>query len=68
MDKLTELQNKHFSAWLKERQAVFNELSDKQDIFCCCGRLASGLHESNCGRFRAKVNKETVKRLEYLLK
>lgn len=39
-----------------------------QPIFCVCGKLATGLHEANCRRFNKMVDKETCKRLEYLLK
>lgn len=34
--------------WNSTRIKVFNELSDSQSMFCCCGKLATGLHESNC--------------------
>lgn len=65
-EKLNYLQNNHFSEWLKTREEVENELSDKQEVFCICGRLATGLHESNCRKFRNRVESETIKKLEYL--
>jgi hypothetical protein len=34
---------------------------------CLCGRLATGLHENGCRRFKNAVNSETVKRLKNLL-
>lgn len=46
---------------------VFDELSDKQTMFCCCGKLATGVHERNCAKFNNKVLAETIKRLSYLL-
>ena len=49
--------------WNSTRIKVFDELSDNQSIFCCCGKLASGLHESNCRKFNAKVDAETAYRL-----
>ena len=67
VEKLEYLQDNHMSEWLKTRQIVECELSDQQTIFCICGRLATGLHESRCRRFRDKVTSETVKRLKHLL-
>lgn len=66
-NKLQYLQDNHFSEWLSTRQIVLNELSDKQSMFCLCGRLATGLHENGCRKFQTKVTTETVKRLEHLL-
>ena len=66
-DKLKLLQDNHFGEWLKTRQVVENELSDRQSMFCVCGRLATGLHESHCRRFSKAVMNETVKRLEPLI-
>jgi hypothetical protein len=66
--KLEYIQDNHFSEWLKVRQEVQNELSDKQSMFCVCGKPATGLHEMSCRKFADKVNQETLKRLEHLLK
>lgn len=67
LDKISVLQDKHFSEWLKMRQTVAHEISDSQTMFCVCGRLASGLHESSCSKLALKINKETVKRLSHLI-
>ena len=56
--------SKRLGEWLTTRQAVENELSDKQPMFCLCGRLATGLHEMGCKRFKDRILKETIKRLE----
>ena len=66
-EKLAYLKDNHFQLFLTTRREVFNELSDSQTTFCCCGRLATGLHESHCIRFNNKVNAETIKRLKHLL-
>lgn len=67
-DKIAFLQDNHFSEWLKTRQEVAQELSEKQSMFCVCRRLATGLHESGCRVFQNKITSETVKRLGNLLK
>lgn len=67
-EALELLQRDHGPAWLQMRQDVEDELSNKQPMFCVCGRLATGLHEMNCTRFRNKVTAETVKRLKHLVK
>lgn len=66
-DKLEYLQANHLMTFLKTRQEVFGELSEQQTIFCCCGKLATGIHEINCKKFNRKVNDETIKRLYTLL-
>lgn len=50
--------------WYAARRQVEAELSDQQPIFCLCGRLATGLHESGCKRFQDKVTRETKKRIK----
>ena len=66
-EKLKYIQDKHFSAWLITRQEVEAEFSEKQAMFCLCGRLATGLHENNCRKFKDAVTKEAVKRLQHLI-
>ena len=66
-EKLSYLKDTDFSLFVTTRQIVFDELSDQQTMFCCCGKLATGLHESNCTKFNNKVDAETIKRLSYLL-
>lgn len=66
-DKLIYLQDKHLSEWLTTRQLIEDELSNKQSLYCICGKLATGLHESYCKRFRNKITSETVKRLKHLI-
>ena len=61
------MKDAHFGLFVKTRQIVFDELSDQQTMFCCCGRLATGLHERNCTKFNNKVDGETIKRLSHLL-
>ena len=62
-DKIQDLKIHFMKEWNSTRIKVFDELSDNQSMFCCCGKLATGLHESNCRKFNAKVDAETVYRL-----
>lgn len=66
-EKLAYLKDTDFGLFVKTRQIVFDELSDQQTMFCCCGKLATGMHERNCTKFNNKVVEETIKRLSYLL-
>lgn len=66
-EKLEYLQTNHLMTFVKTRQEVFDELSEQQTMFCCCGKLATGIHEAYCSKFHRKVNGETIKRLLYLL-
>lgn len=67
VEKRAFLVGNHRAEWLKTRNEVFNELSDNQQLFCCCGRLATGLHESSCSKFNHKVDAETIRRLKHLI-
>lgn len=62
-EQIEQLKNKDLRLFIKTRNEVFNKLSDEQTMFCCCGRLASGLHEKSCKKFNNKVDKVTVKLL-----
>ena len=66
-EKLAYLKDADFGLFIKTRQMVFDELSDQQTMFCCCGKLVTGLHERNCTKFNNKVDAETIKRLSHLL-
>lgn len=63
-DKIAKIQKENHVKWSITYNRVFDELSGNQRLFCCCGKLATGLHESRCGKFLARVQKETLKRLE----
>lgn len=67
-EKLAYLKDNHFNLFVATRAEVFNELSQQQTMFCCCGRLATGHHENNCSKFNNKVDAETINRLKHLLK
>lgn len=66
-EKLAYLTLNHFNLFRETYLKAFNDLSDKQEVFCCCGRLATSVHEVHCKKFAAKVESETIKRLSHLL-
>lgn len=66
-DKIEWLRKYHPEKWYTVRSEIKNKLSDAQHIFCCCGAIASGLHEDQCRRFNAKIDTETIAALKYLL-
>ena len=67
-EKIQYLSDKHFGEWFTERQKVTDKISNSQDIWCVCGRLATGLHENSCRKLQNKINSETAKKLEHLIK
>lgn len=67
LEELSFLRDNYFAEYMKTRQQSYNDLSDQQTIFCCCGRLATGLHERSCSLFNRKVDAETIMRLRHLL-
>lgn len=66
-EKLRRIKDKDYDLFVKTRKQVFDELDNKQTMFCVCGKLATGLHTSHCKKFNDKVTSETVKRLSYLI-
>lgn len=67
-EEIELLKKSHLSEWISTRSEVFDELSSSQTMVCCCGKLATGLHELSCKKFNKKVDHETTKRLEHLIK
>ena len=67
-EKLDYLQTNYMGEWLKTRQKIWDELSEKYPIICVCGRLCTGLYENNCRKLQNKITSETIKELKYLLK
>ncbi len=61
------LTKNHLYEWVKTHAQVERELSDAHDLFCECGHLATGAHESGCRKLRNKIMSETIKRLSHLL-
>ena len=68
IEKIDYLQKNHFTEWVNARKICENEISDRQSMFCVCGRLATGFHEGGCRKFNNKVNIATVKILNHLIK
>lgn len=66
-DKLKFIQDNYFSEWIKTRSIVSNEESEKNTMFCVCGKLATGLHESHCRKLSKRVTDITLKRLAHLI-
>jgi hypothetical protein len=66
-DKINYLKNNYLGEWLKSWNRNNNILSEKQSMFCVCGKLATGLHERSCKKFNDAVNNSTLQDLNYLL-
>lgn len=67
LEKIDYLQKNHLCEWVKTHAQVERELSDAHDLFCECGHLATGAHESGCRKLRNKIMSETIRRLSHLL-
>lgn len=66
-EKLAYLKEIDFDRFITMRNLVKNELSERQPMYCCCGKLATGLHESHCKKFNEMVDSVVIKRLYHLL-
>ena len=67
-ERIAFLQKYAMNDWLKARQEADKEVSDEHSMFCVCGKLCTGLHESYCQRFKNKVNGRAVEKLKHLWK
>ncbi len=71
-DKKTEriafLQKYAMEDWIKARKEADDEISDEHSMWCVCGKLCTGLHESSCKKFRDKVDGRAVMKLKHLWK
>ena len=47
---------------LKHYNNVVDILDSQTEIFCFCGRLATGLHTKCCKKFQNKINQIILKR------
>lgn len=54
LEKIDYLQKNHLYEWVKTHAQVERELSDAHDLFCECGHLATGAHESGCRKSEIK--------------
>ena len=61
-EEIQQIQLTNPVEWSLLYNKTFDELSEQQPLFCCCGKLATGLHEMYCHKFADKVRKETLKR------
>ena len=66
-DKLEYIQNNHMGEWIRVRQETNEEVSKEHPTWCVCRMLCTGLHESSCRRFKNKVNRKAVKKLQHLI-
>lgn len=66
-EKLQYLAELNRNLYIATRREEEMRISDSQSMWCCCGALATGLHESRCSRFRNKVDAMVIERLAYLL-
>lgn len=62
-EKIEFVKEKYFDEWTKTRSEVVTEMSNNQGLFCCCGKLATGMHENSCRKFIDRVDSETTKRI-----
>lgn len=52
--------------WIRTRKEANEEVSNEHSMWCTCGNLCTGLHESYCKKFQEKVNTRTVNKLKHL--
>ena len=45
-------------------EKAWDQVSNEHNIICVCGRLCTGLHERNCGKFRKAVETRYKKLLK----
>lgn len=61
------LRDNHWREWITTRENKIQRLSCRQKMWCCCGAVASSMHEERCAMFQNKVDAATIKSLKHLL-
>lgn len=64
MGRYKQIKSYNTTDWINTRRVVFDEMSERQTMFCVCGKLATGLHEERCVKFNRLVDEETARRLD----
>ena len=65
--RTTSIQRVDWKEWIMARDGEFARLSDMQSMWCCCGKLATGLHEQRCKQFQNMVDLATIEKLKHLI-
>lgn len=66
-EKLEWLRRNHNEAYLEAENKAIAALDDEYPIFCLCGKLATGLHTTNCRKFQEAVKRRILTSLKPLL-
>lgn len=66
-EKIGFLQKNYMGEWLKAKTEAIDVVSKQCSMFCVCGKICTGFHESSCRRFQDKANSLAIKKLSHLL-
>lgn len=61
------LTENHYQEFIETYKQVDQEFQEKYPLFCVCGKLSTGLHETYCKRAREAKYRQTIERLSHLL-
>lgn len=50
-DKIEECRAQNAKIWYKCYTQASNDISNRYNVFCVCGKLCTGLHEQGCRKF-----------------
>jgi len=50
--------------YILARKKAEQQISDEHPLYCVCGRLCTGLHETRCAKFKKAVDRRTDKILK----
>ena len=66
-EKINYLIDKYPDEYKKARSQAITIVDHKYPIFCCCGKIATGLHTQHCRKFNEQVDREVILLLNKLL-
>lgn len=66
-EKINYLINNYPEEYKKAKSQATNIVDNKYPIFCCCGKIATGLHTQSCRKFNEQVDREVILLLNKLL-
>lgn len=62
--ELERVQGLDLKLWITVREQANEEVSKEHSMFCVCGKLCTGLHESYCRKFKEKVWRRAIKKFD----
>lgn len=62
--KVNILKARNVTRWINTVSKAYDIVDSRYPMFCPCGKLATGLHTSHCGKYIKMVELEAIRIIE----